>query len=158
KLGVIHPIEPTIVREFAAGLHEIVVVEEKRGFVESALKETLYGVVGAPPGDGKTGPDGRTLFSALTEPNPATPPGGLAARLSAQGPCEPMAAWRGRPRRKRIDLTLVPRTPYFCSGCPHNTSTRTPPGTLAAGGTGCSTMTFFMDPERVGDIIGVTQM
>jgi indolepyruvate ferredoxin oxidoreductase len=158
KLGVIHPIERTIVREFAAGLREIVVVEEKRGFVESALKEALYGVVGAPPVYGKTGPDGRTLFRTAGELNPDLVADRLAARLSALGPCEPADAWRGRRRRERIDLTLVSRTPYFCSGCPHNTSTRTPPGTLAAGGTGCSTMTFFMDPERVGDIIGVTQM
>jgi indolepyruvate ferredoxin oxidoreductase len=158
KLGVIHPLEPEVVREFAAGLREIVVVEEKRGFVEAAVKQVLYGTAGAPVVSGKVDPDGATLFSALGELNPDTVAAGLARRLSAHGPCEPVEAWRARPRRTRVDLPLVARTPYFCSGCPHNSSTTAPPGTLAAGGTGCSTMTFFMDPERVGDIIGVTQM
>ncbi|MFD8517990.1 indolepyruvate ferredoxin oxidoreductase family protein [Streptomyces antimycoticus] len=158
RLGVIHPLEPEIVRQFASGLHEIVVVEEKRAFLEPAIKEILYGERSAPAVYGKTDPAGRTLFSALGELTPETIAAGLARRLAAHGPCDPVDAWRARPRRERIDLPLVTRTPYFCSGCPHNSSTKAPAGTLAAGGTGCSTMTFFMDPERVGDIIGVTQM
>ncbi|MCH0564851.1 indolepyruvate ferredoxin oxidoreductase family protein [Streptomyces sp. MUM 136J] len=158
RLGVIHPLEPEIVRRFASGLREIVVVEEKRAFLESALKQILYGDGSAPAVHGKTDPAGRTLFTALGELTPESIAAGLARRLSAHGPCEPVEAWRARPRRERIDLPLITRTPYFCSGCPHNSSTKAPSATLAAGGTGCSTMTFFMDPERVGDIIGVTQM
>ena len=60
KLGAIHPVEPTVVREFAEGLTEIIVVEEKRSFIESAVKEILYGRPDAPAVHGKRGPDGRT--------------------------------------------------------------------------------------------------
>ncbi|ABP53505.1 indolepyruvate ferredoxin oxidoreductase family protein [Salinispora tropica] len=158
KLAAVYPLESAVVREFAAGLDEIVVVEEKRGFIESAVKDLLYGSGDAPVVCGKTDPAGRSLFRPTGELNPDVIAAGLARRLSATGRCEPVEAWQGRRRRDRIDLPVVARTPYFCSGCPHNSSTKAPPGTLTAGGTGCSTMTFFMDPKRVGDIIGVTQM
>ncbi|MDQ7802780.1 indolepyruvate ferredoxin oxidoreductase family protein [Amycolatopsis sp. A133] len=156
KLGAIHPLEPGIVREFADGLDEIVVVEEKRAFVETALKEILYGVAGAPRITGKKDLDGRTLFTELGELDPDGVAAGLARRLPEDIP--PVAAYRGRRRRERIAVPLLARTPYFCSGCPHNSSTKVPAGTLVGGGIGCHTMALFMEPDQVGTVLGVTQM
>ena len=149
KLGVIHPVEPGIVREFAQGLDEIIVVEEKRAFIESQVKEILYGRANAPAVSGKA------LFTELGELDPDRVASGLARRL---GDIEPVAAWRQRRRRERISIPLLARTPYFCSGCPHNSSTKVPDGTLVGGGIGCHTMTLFMPEQQVGDVIGVTQM
>ncbi|MEV6871777.1 indolepyruvate ferredoxin oxidoreductase family protein [Amycolatopsis sp. NPDC051128] len=156
KLGAIHPLEPSIVREFADGLDEIVVVEEKRSFVETALKEVLYGVAGAPAVTGKKDRDGRTLFTELGELDPDGIATGLARRLPEGIPS--VEAWRGRRRRERVPVPLLARTPYFCSGCPHNSSTKVPEGTLVGGGIGCHTMALFMEPDQVGTVLGVTQM
>ncbi|WP_116110095.1 indolepyruvate ferredoxin oxidoreductase family protein [Amycolatopsis ruanii] len=155
KLGVIYPVEPGIVTEFARGLDRIVVVEEKRALVEPAVKEILYGHPGAPRVHGKTGPDGRTLFTELGELDPDGIAQGLARVL---GDIEPVRAWRGRRRRERIAVPLLARTPYFCSGCPHSSSTKVPEGTLVGAGIGCHTMALFMEPEQVGDVVGITQM
>ncbi|MEU7785639.1 indolepyruvate ferredoxin oxidoreductase family protein [Amycolatopsis sp. NPDC049159] len=156
KLGAIHPLEPSIVREFADGLEEIVVLEEKRSFIETALKEVLYGVPGAPAVTGKKDRDGRTLFTELGELDPDGIAAGLARRLPEGIP--PVDAYRGRRRRERISVPLLARTPYFCSGCPHNSSTKVPEGTLVGGGIGCHTMALFMEPDQVGTVLGVTQM
>ncbi|WIX92645.1 indolepyruvate ferredoxin oxidoreductase family protein [Amycolatopsis sp. DG1A-15b] len=156
KLGAIHPLEPAIVREFADGLDEIIVVEEKRAFVETALKEILYGVPRAPRIVGKKDHDGRTLFTELGELDPDGIAAGLA-RILPEG-IPPVEAYRGRRRRERIAVPLLARTPYFCSGCPHNSSTKVPEGTLVGGGIGCHTMALFMEPDQVGTVLGVTQM
>ncbi|MFI5590212.1 indolepyruvate ferredoxin oxidoreductase family protein [Amycolatopsis sp. NPDC051758] len=156
KLGAIHPLEPSIVREFADGLGEIVVVEEKRAFIETALKEVLYGVPGAPAITGKKDLDGRTLFTELGELDPDGVAAGLARRLP-EG-ITSVDAYQARRRRERISVPLLARTPYFCSGCPHNSSTKVPEGTLVGGGIGCHTMALFMEPDQVGTVLGVTQM
>ncbi len=158
KLGVIHPLDPSIVRRFADGLTEIVVVEEKRSFVEAAIKEILYGTAGAPAVYGKTGPDGRTLCTELGELDPDTVARALATRLEAHHEIPSVTAWGQRRRRKRISVPLLTRTPYFCSGCPHNSSTKVPEGTVVGGGIGCHAMALFMEPEQVGDVVGLTQM
>jgi len=162
RLGAIHPVEPGIVREFADGLSEIIVVEEKRPFVETALKQILYAAPAAPAIHGKTGPDGRPLFSALGELDPDTIAAGLAKRLAEYADLEPVHAYlRSRTTRAtapRTSLPLLTRTPYFCSGCPHNSSTKVPEGAVVGAGIGCHTMTVLMEPEQVGTIIGLTQM
>ncbi|KZB79720.1 indolepyruvate ferredoxin oxidoreductase family protein [Amycolatopsis regifaucium] len=158
KLGVIHPLEPSIIREFADGLSEIVVVEEKRSFVEAAIKDVLYGTAGAPAVHGKTGPDGRTLCTELGELDPDAIARALAGRLSEHHEIPSVTAWRSRRRRERISVPLLTRTPYFCSGCPHNSSTKVPEGTVVGGGIGCHAMALFMEPEQVGDVVGLTQM
>ncbi|WP_410660103.1 indolepyruvate ferredoxin oxidoreductase family protein [Amycolatopsis sp. lyj-112] len=158
KLGVIHPLEPSIVRRFAEGLTEIVVVEEKRSFVEAAIKDVLYGTTGAPAVYGKTGPDGRTLCTELGELDPDSVARALASRLSEHHEIPSVTTWRQRRRRERISVPLLTRTPYFCSGCPHNASTKVPEGTVVGGGIGCHAMALLMEPEQVGDVIGLTQM
>ncbi|HVW43798.1 MAG TPA: indolepyruvate ferredoxin oxidoreductase family protein, partial [Amycolatopsis sp.] len=158
KLGVVYPIEPSIVREFARGLHEIVVVEDKRPFLEDAVKAVLYGVPDAPPVFGKRGADGAPLFGMAGELDPDSVAAGLAKRLPD---AEPVRQWlrdRAGTRRERTMLPLVSRTPYFCSGCPHNSSTKVAAGTLVGGGIGCHAMALFMPEQQVGKITGLSQM
>lgn len=147
KLGAVYPLEAGIVREFAAGLDEIVVVEEKRAFIESAVKEVLYGRTGAPEVRGKE------FFEEPGELDPDKIARGLRSRLTRYAELAPAPS-----ARSRIDLPLLSRTPYFCSGCPHNSSTRVPDGTVVGAGIGCHTMALFMESEVVGDVIGLTQM
>jgi indolepyruvate ferredoxin oxidoreductase len=160
RLALVHPIEPAIVRRFAAGLSEIVVVEEKRAVIEAALKTELYGSADAPPIYGKQAPDGTTLFAPDGGLTSVRLTGGLARRLAAHDVPEALSYLRSpRPQApRRIELPLAVRTPYFCSGCPHNRSTRAAPGTLVGGGIGCSALASLMPPDRVGDVIGLTQM
>ncbi|WP_405539360.1 indolepyruvate ferredoxin oxidoreductase family protein [Streptomyces sp. NBC_00075] len=160
QLALIHPLEPSIVTRFATGLREIVVVEEKRSFLESAVKDVLYGRAQAPAVTGKHNPDGTALLPRDGELDPDLIAKALAVRLSALGGFPSVDRWleNTRPRRGRIELPLVSRTPYFCSGCPHNSSTKTPEGSLVGGGIGCHAMVLMMDPGQVGDVSGVTQM
>jgi indolepyruvate ferredoxin oxidoreductase len=152
KLGMVHPLEPGIVRTFAQGLREIVVVEEKRPFLESAIKDVLYGVPNGPAVSGKTTPDGAPLLPPHGELDPESIADALAARLGLTVPA---------PARKKpgpTPLPLLPRTPSFCSGCPHNSSTRPTEGSLVGAGIGCHAMVLLMDPRQVGDVVGLTQM
>jgi indolepyruvate ferredoxin oxidoreductase len=153
KLGVIYPLEPAIVTEFADGLDEILVVEDKRAFVEDAVKSVLYGQAGAPAVYGKRWRDGSPLFPAVGELDSDAVADSLARHFTAAG-----IGVTQRPPRERVMLPLAQRQPYFCSGCPHNSSTKVAPGTLVGGGIGCHAMVAFMPPEQVGDVIGLCQM
>jgi indolepyruvate ferredoxin oxidoreductase len=155
KLGVVFPLEPSIVTEFAAGLDEIVVVEDKRPFLEDAVKSVLYGRAGAPAVYGKRDRGGSALFSSFGELDSDAVVAGLARHLERAGVAVTAPA---RPRRERIMLPLAPRTPYFCSGCPHNSSTKVAPGTLVGGGIGCHAMVLLMPEEQVGTVTGLSQM
>ncbi|WP_019873875.1 indolepyruvate ferredoxin oxidoreductase family protein [Sporichthya polymorpha] len=152
KLGMVHPLEPGTVRTFAQGLREIVVVEEKRAFLESAIKDVLYGVPNAPAVSGKTTPDGAPLLPPHGELDPESIASALAERLRLTVPA-PV-----RTKSGPTPLPLLPRTPSFCSGCPHNSSTRPTEGSLVGAGIGCHAMVLLMDPRQVGDVVGLTQM
>jgi indolepyruvate ferredoxin oxidoreductase len=160
QLGMVHPIEPTVVAEFAQGLREIVVVEEKRSFVEAAVKDLLYGRRDAPAVTGKYGSAGTPLLPSDGELDADSIAGALAERFDEHGDFPTVTAWRAarRPERSVIELPLAPRTPYFCSGCPHNSSTKVPEGSLVGAGIGCHAMVLLMPPDRVGDVTGLTQM
>src|SRR5690606_18037060 len=121
------PLEEETVREFADGLAEIVVVEEKRSFLESAVRDILYGRPAAPLVTGKRDPGGEELVPAYGELDVDALVPRLRRRLLAHGvPVRPEPP-RARPLR---ELPLLRRAPYFCSGCPHNTSTKTVEGSL----------------------------
>lgn len=162
KLGMVSPLEPQILLEFAEGLDEIVVVEEKRAFIELAIKDVLYGRPGAPAVYGKRAPDG----SELVRPNADLPPPVIAAaiapRILAHCDIASVRAWMAdqqKPARPVIPLQpLVNRTPYFCSGCPHNRSTVVPEGSLVGVGIGCSALAVARPVEKVGSNIGLCQM
>ena len=173
KLGMVHPLEPGIVRAFADGLREIIVVEEKRPFIETAIKDLLYGTARPPAVSGKTAPDGTPLLPPHGELDPDLITTALARRLgqlpSVAAPSQRMssaARTAGRSQRMssaartagRTQLTLLPRTPSFCSGCPHSTSTKPAGDSLVGAGIGCHAMVLLMDPRQVGDVVGLTQM
>ncbi|WSJ42351.1 indolepyruvate ferredoxin oxidoreductase family protein [Streptomyces sp. NBC_01317] len=159
-LGMIWPLEPDIVARFASGLTEIIVVEEKRPFLETAVKELLYNQPDPPRVTGKQAPDGSALLPAHGELGPESIAAALADRILAHLDAPSVAAWRdgNRPRTPRTLLPLAVRTPYFCSGCPHNSSTKTPAGSLVGAGIGCHGLALLMDPGLVGEITGLTQM
>lgn len=159
KLGAVYPLEPVGLGEFAAGLQRILVVEDKRAFLETAVKAALYGKTGAPQVDGKHGPDGRALLSPLGELDVASVAQALARWLPAVG-IDNIAEFAPPRRRQQLPLTLAtPRTPFFCSGCPHNSSTEVTPGTLVGAGIGCHTLLLLMPgSDRTGEITGIAQM
>ena len=155
KLGLTFPLETTGMRAFAQGLQEVLVVEEKGAIVEAQMRALFYNA----PADqrplllGKADAQGRPLISALGELRPS--------RL-----IEIIAAWLARhvpalDRHEHVrDFTApallsnasdsVKRVPYFCAGCPHNTSTRVPEGSTARAGIGCHFMANWMDRSTAG--------
>ncbi|MEU0452973.1 indolepyruvate ferredoxin oxidoreductase family protein [Streptomyces sp. NPDC006129] len=158
KLGMVFPLERDAVIDFADGLDQVVVVEEKRPFLEAAVKEILYGRPDAPVIHGKQDKDGRSLFSRSGELDADSIATGLSRVLAPLG-IEAARAWRQRPRaRTALSLPLLARSPYYCSGCPHNTSTTAGGDSLVGAGIGCHSMVVFMDPEQVGSVVGMTQM
>lgn len=168
KVGMTWPLEASGVREFATGLEEIMVVEEKRQLLEYQLKEELYNwrddvrprVVGKFDDTGewsntRRAGHGDWLLPATYELNPAQIARAIAARISTY--------FAGHPVEQRVQERLAyieakeavlkagksdpqkDRIPYFCSGCPHNTSTRVPDGSRALAGIGCHYMALWMD-------------
>ena len=161
KLGMVYPLERTILDEFMSGLDEVIVVEEKRDFIETMIREIHFRRPDVANVVGKTHEDGSTLFSRFGELDVDSVTRGLAQRLGKVHAISSAQAWLdgpGRPRG-RIALPLATtRTPYFCSGCPHNSSTKVADGTLVGGGIGCHAMVLMMDEKQVGNVTGVTQM
>jgi indolepyruvate ferredoxin oxidoreductase len=136
----------------------VIVVEEKRPFLENEIKTILYGTANAPKVLGKTDTDGCELVSPVGELDADQVATSLARRLGETYGIESAEAWRRRRSPGRLTLPLLTRTPYFCSGCPHNSSTKVPDDTLVGGGIGCHAMVLFMDDKQTGDVIGLTQM
>jgi len=158
KLGMVYPLDRTEIRGFASGLSEIVVVEEKRSFVEAAVKEILYGQPDAPVVSGKLTPQNEPLLRQNADLTPELIATALRSRLSPLVELPELSALPTTSPAPRTPIPLLARTPYFCSGCPHNRSTRTPEGSLVGAGIGCSGMVIMMPSERVGEVLGITQM
>ena len=155
KPAMTWPLEPEGLREFAAGLEEIVVVEEKRAFIESQVKEILYDLPGARPrvvgkydpaasgALGALGALGPRLLDAKLELTPAAVAAVILARLERLHGAERLAPQRARLPDSQLHspaALATQRIPYFCSGCPHNTSTVVPEGSRAIAGIGCHGM------------------
>jgi indolepyruvate ferredoxin oxidoreductase len=156
KMGLLFPMEPHIVREFARGLQEILVVEEKRAFLEMFAKDILYGMPDRPRIVGKVDEEERPLLSPVGELDSDSIARAVARRLARKLRIESVEArlqHLDELKRRPKPLTLQ-RTAYFCSGCPHNRSTVIPDGAVAAAGIGCHGMAMGMDRG----IIGVTHM
>ena len=139
KVAMTWPLETEGLRAFARGKRAILVVEEKRSFVESQIRDALYNLPAdqRPEISGKTDASGAPLLSPLMELSPEIVAAGLAgflrsAGLNAQDP--PAAHMPERPPG------LLRRIPAFCAGCPHGTSTRLPEGSFATAGIGCHFM------------------
>jgi indolepyruvate ferredoxin oxidoreductase len=176
KVGVVWPLEANITREFATGLQEILVIEEKRQMIEYQLKEELYnwredvrpnvlGKFSDADGDRSGGewaqpnPAGNWLLRAKADLNPAIIAKAIAQRLDRLGLLAQLGSDLRARIRQRLDVidakergqqTLKlaasdERAPWFCSGCPHNTSTKVPEGSRAMAGIGCHYMVVWMD-------------
>ncbi len=171
KVNVVWPLEASITRDFAQGLQEILVVEEKRQVIEYQVKEELYNwradvrpnvlgkfdeAEGAEPGGewGRSNPSDNWLLRAKADLTPAIIAKAIAKRLKKLGvPAEVIARMDERlaiiEARERALMELKvdtgERAPWFCSGCPHNTSTRVPEGSRAVAGIGCHFMATWMD-------------
>ena len=156
KLGMIFPLEPEILREFADGLEEILVIEEKRSFIEMFCKDRLYAMPDGPRIVGKKDERGERLVRADNELDADEIVRVLARRLIGRVDV-PLLERRLGEINAIPDLGTIPilaRQPYFCSGCPHNRSTKVPEGSMAAAGIGCHTLAILMDRNTAG----VTQM
>jgi indolepyruvate ferredoxin oxidoreductase len=171
KVNVVWPLEATITRDFAQGLQEILVVEEKRQVIEYQLKEELYnwrpdvrpnvlGKFDEPEGDSNGGewsrpnPSENWLLRAKADLTPAIIAKAIAKRLKKLGISSDIAARmdqrlaiiEARERQlSELKIDTGDRAPWFCSGCPHNTSTRVPEGSRAVAGIGCHYMATWMD-------------
>ena len=152
KVGMSWPLEPEGARAFAAGLDEILVVEEKRPLIESQLKELLYDGAGPRPLIlGKRDETGAWLLPSAGELTPTAIALALASRLAAAALPEPLrariAVLESLARAAEARTPVVVRQPYFCSGCPHNSSTTLPEGSKALAGIGCHYMVQWMDRD-----------
>ncbi len=161
KLGVVWPLSRKQIVDFAAGLDTIIVVEEKRAFIEAQLKEVLYDAADRPTIVGKRDQEGRELFAAHGELTADSVTKALATQLVALPEAPGVTRWldaRKNSHAERIYLPLAQRTPYFCSGCPHNSSTKPQTDSAFGAGIGCHAMVLLMDEKQVGDVVGLTQM
>ena len=152
KIAMPYPLEPGVVREFAEGLEEIVVIEEKRSFLELMLRDTLYGAPRRPRIVGKLDEAGNPFVPSFGELDADAIAPLVAARLSGRPLPEgarARIATLDAVRRRPAPLAVA-RSAFFCSGCPHNTSTVVPEGSMAGGGIGCHTMAIRMDRSVVG--------
>ncbi|MEI7547645.1 MAG: indolepyruvate ferredoxin oxidoreductase family protein, partial [Actinomycetota bacterium] len=149
------PLDPGQVRQFAEGLREVVVIEEKGQNLEWLVKDALYGRANAPVVYGKHAPDDTRLFpfAGSMEADTIAP---LLRRMLTERLGQRMTPAPPVPRQL-IPLSLN-RTPYFCSGCPHNRSTKAPEGSLVGAGIGCHSLVMMMEPGPTGNIIGITSM
>ena len=162
KVALPWPLEAQGLRGFAAGCEELLVVEEKRALIEAQLKEALYPLAERPRVVGKTDEQGAPLVPDYGEITPASCARLIAARLKrwagrapdARGALSDELVARLDAQLARLDAkehrvaplpATIERIPYFCSGCPHNTSTRVPEGSRALAGIGCHTMAMWMD-------------
>jgi indolepyruvate ferredoxin oxidoreductase len=151
KVGMSWPLEPEGVRKFAEGLEEILVVEEKRALIENQLKEQLYNWVAErrPRVNGKFDEARNWILPSAGELTPAGIARAIAGRLARFHTSREIAQRLAFLERKEASLAQQPqtvrRTPYFCSGCPHNTSTKVPEGSRALAGIGCHFMAQWMD-------------
>ena len=145
KLGLTWPIDPVGLTEFAEGLDELIVIEEKRPVIEDQVKAVLFNAATRPRVSGKTTPEGAPLMSALAELHPhqimeavlSRLPEALRAALPTPAPVLTSEAPAAAP--------ALDRDPYFCSGCPHSLSTRLPDGSRATTGIGCHMMVIGVE-------------
>ena len=156
KLAMPYPFDAETVRSFADGLEELFVVEEKVALSELQVRNALYPLPDGrrPRVIGQKDEAGRVLLPGFPEISPEDVARALAARIAhfhtSSAIDDRIAFVEAKARQARARQALeVARTPYFCSGCPHNTSTRVPEGSRAQGGVGCHFMATYMDRGNV---------
>jgi len=155
KVACPWPFDYQHMADFVRGLHTVIVVEEKRSLLEVQLRENLYGTPNHPVIIGKKDEQGEKLFPVTGSLDPNEIAITIGERiLRVIGYSEEIAAHVARLRQFQEMLVQTPdiakRVPYFCSGCPHNTSTRVPQGSIAGAGIGCHLMSMWMDRNTAG--------
>ncbi len=154
KIGCVWPIPRQELLDFAAGLDLIIVVEEKRSLIEVQVREELYGTANQPLCIGKKDENGNWLFPVKGALDPNDVAVCIGERLLRYGANDELAANVARLKSAQHALAeaadIALRVPYFCSGCPHNTSTRVPEGSRAYAGIGCHYMAQWMDRDTQG--------
>jgi indolepyruvate ferredoxin oxidoreductase len=155
KIGMPWPLEPEGVRNFAVGLEEIFIVEERREIVENQVKQELFNWRDdvRPRIVGKNDDHDKRFLTFAAELSVASLASSLTERLhrldlnpEIKNMLRAKADWfNGREATQMQATAPVTRTPYFCSGCPHNTSTKVPEGSRAFAGIGCHFMALWMD-------------
>ena len=152
QIEMMFPMDPGTIREFASGLEELMVVEEKRAFCELFIRDILYNQAERPRVVGKHDEQGRPLVPADAELDADRIAQVLASRLERRIHLDSITARVAlleALRQRPAPLTLS-RQPYFCSGCPHNRSTVLPEGSMASAGIGCHGMALLMDRRTMG--------
>lgn len=151
KVGMSWPLEPVMTHQFAQGLEEILVVEEKRSVIEDQLTGQLYNwpVDRRPRVVGEYDEDRNLLVTNLGELTPGMIARVIAARISRffdnESIRQRLAFLEAKEAALAVPRNRAERKPWFCSGCPHNTSTVVPEGSKAFGGIGCHYMATWMD-------------
>jgi indolepyruvate ferredoxin oxidoreductase len=162
KLGLVWPLDAAFARAAIGGSAEALVVEEKRAFIEDQLARIFYGRADAPALSGKTEPDGASLLPEIGVLDPGTMRRALVKRMAALGIVTDEIAGRDAALRALengaggLERTAV-RAAYFCSGCPHNTSTLVPEGSSAMGATGCHGLAHYMPERRTMQTVSMGQ-
>ncbi|VFB01761.1 indolepyruvate ferredoxin oxidoreductase family protein [Nocardia cyriacigeorgica] len=152
RIGMPYPVGAGTVTEFARGLEHLVVVEDKTAFIETQIREILYGTAGAPRILGKQDERGARLMPVDGE----LTAGRLLAPLR-RVLRDRVELKRTAPPPLSLEVLSAKRTPYFCSGCPHNRSTALPEGSIGGGGIGCHTL-VTMSGRSDSAVTGLTQM
>ena len=145
RLGMTWPLEEDQLAAFAEGLRGVAVIDEKGDFLTESVRAGLYGAKHRPPIT--------TVADAATQLREWLQDRGIGLADDS-----PVAIPTATGPRRSLPLAVANRTPHFCSGCPHNASTRVTGDSLVGGGIGCHAMVLLMDPARVGDVTGTTQM
>jgi len=151
KVGMPWPLEPEGVKNFCEGLEEILIVEEKRELIENQLKQQLFNWRAdlRPQVVGKYDEKGNWLLPPENELSVSLITHVIADRISRyyknDRVAEKLAYFDCQDKLKTEYKTPLDRTPYFCSGCPHNSSTKVPDGSRATAGIGCHIMAIWMD-------------
>ncbi|MFD3506674.1 indolepyruvate ferredoxin oxidoreductase family protein [Nocardia sp. NPDC058666] len=152
RIGMPYPLGSTALTEFARGLEQLIVVEDKTAFIETQVREILYGTPDAPRVLGKLDERGARLMPVDGE----LTAGRLLAPLR-RVLREHVELKRAAPPALSLEVLSAKRTPYFCSGCPHNRSTALPEGSIGGGGIGCHTL-VTLSGRADSAVTGLTQM
>jgi indolepyruvate ferredoxin oxidoreductase len=162
KIGMVWPLDPQVIRDFAKGLELILVIEEKRPLLETQIRDILYHLPAdsRPAVIGKQDEHGAPLLPAHGVLDPNMIAGLLGERLLKMAGEDPALreALAGVHERRRHSERLpegMIRTPWYCAGCPHNTSTRLTEGARGYAGIGCHWLVQLMPERRT---LGHTQM
>ena len=155
KVACPWPLDLEHIKDFARGLDMVMVVEEKRSLIEVQVREDLYGTAMQPVVLGKKDERGEWLFPARGALDPNDIAIAIGERvLKVIGHSERISDKVARLRQFQAMMAdtrdVAARVPYFCSGCPHNSSTKVPEGSIAGAGIGCHFMAMWMDRDTVG--------